>query len=100
MKRDSTSNLTLAVLVRDALCQSFLSKVQGTSARDAARFDLPRTLERTAIEAYEFPKLMPTTDGKELTLIGASAVPLGSGVEDFDLAMLAMGGEQEEGRKI
>ena len=40
---------------------------------------------------------MPTTDGKELTSIGASAVPLGSGVDDFDLAMVAMGeGKRQE----
>ena len=39
------------------------------------------TFVRTAIEAYEFPKLIPTTVGNEDTSIGASAVPFCLGVE-------------------
>jgi hypothetical protein len=36
------------------------------------------TFVNTAIEAKESPKLIPTTDGKEETSIGASAVPFGT----------------------
>ena len=35
------------------------------------------TLVRTAIDAYELPKLIPTTVGMAETSIGASAVPFG-----------------------
>jgi hypothetical protein len=36
-----------------------------------------RTFVKTAMDAYEFPKLMPTMEGTAETSIGASAVPLG-----------------------
>lgn len=35
------------------------------------------TFVRTAIDAYEFPKLIPTTVGMAETSMGASAVPFG-----------------------
>ena len=35
------------------------------------------TFVMTAMDAYEFPKLIPTTVGMEGTSMGASAVPLG-----------------------
>ena len=35
------------------------------------------TFVRTAIDAYELPKLIPTTVGMAETSIGASAVPFG-----------------------
>jgi hypothetical protein len=37
-----------------------------------------RTFVKTAIDAYELPKLMPTMDGTAETSIGASAVPFGT----------------------
>jgi hypothetical protein len=36
-----------------------------------------RTFVKTAMDAYEFPKLMPTMEGTAETSIGASAVPFG-----------------------
>lgn len=45
-----------------------------------------RTLVSTEMDAYELPKLMPTTVGTAETSIGASAEPLGCGaiVEDSE----------------
>jgi hypothetical protein len=37
------------------------------------------TLDKTAMEAYELPKLIPTTFGRESS-IGGSALPFGKGV--------------------
>jgi hypothetical protein len=36
-----------------------------------------RTFVKTAIDAYELPKLIPTMEGTAETSIGASAVPFG-----------------------
>jgi hypothetical protein len=36
-----------------------------------------RTFVKTAMDAYELPKLMPTMEGTAETSIGASAVPFG-----------------------
>jgi hypothetical protein len=79
MKSDGCSNLSLAILIRDAIWQSFLQIDVNfeLGAQVVRRF---RTLLRTDIEAYEFPKLMPTTAGisKPDTSFGRS--PLGVGV--------------------
>ena len=43
----------------------------------ASTIDVARTFVRTEMEAYELPKLIPTTVGMDETSIGASAVPFG-----------------------
>lgn len=49
-------------------------------------------MDKTAIDAYVFPKLIPTTAGRLDTSIGASTVPFGAGVDDFDLGGILSAG--------
>ena len=60
MKSDGCSDLSLAIFIRDAIRQPFLWIEVNfeLNAQIVGRF---RTLLRTDIEAYEFPKLIPTT---------------------------------------
>ena len=75
VERHCASDLALAILVGDTLG---LSLLYTESEVRIARSTLIRTLFKTAIDAYAFPKLMPTTVGcEEVTSIGAAALPFG-----------------------
>jgi hypothetical protein len=74
VKRDSTSDLTFTILVGYTLSKAFLLFKLYTVLRDVAN---KRTFVKTAMDAYEFPKLMPTILGTAEISIGASAVPFG-----------------------
>lgn len=65
MVRDRTSNLTFSIFVGDALSVSFLYCRQQYRKSPYTIWDkiVGRTLVKTAMEAYEFPKLIPTTAG-------------------------------------
>jgi hypothetical protein len=87
---DGTGNLSFSVFVRNALCQALLrghnSKLNqrgGTERKKEKKKNASqRTFVTTAIDAYEFPKLIPTTGGiDDRTSIGASALPLGAAFE-------------------
>ena len=67
-----------------------LSKPHGVSTRISTL-----TFDRTAIEAYEFPKFIPTTLGRNNTSIGASALPLGIEVSVMSFECLGPTGEWE-----
>lgn len=79
VKSDGCSNLSLAIFVRDAIRQPFL-QIEVNFELDAQIVWRFRTLLRTDMEAYEFPKLIPTTAGisEPNTPFGMS--PLGAGV--------------------
>jgi hypothetical protein len=77
MERNRTRNLAFTILIGDTFCQSLLyiqaKHEKGQSLRLVHSSRL-RTLVKTAIEAYELPKLMPTTGGR---------VELGAGFSVF-----------------
>lgn len=61
MERNCARNLALAILVGDTFGKIFLRDRQ-LHFKVASSID-QHTFVNTAIEAYEFPKLMPTTGG-------------------------------------
>ena len=74
VESQSTSDLSLAIFVGDAFCNAFLFSVNGEDIRDGSR----QTFVKTAMDAYEFPKLMPTIGGVK-SWMGDSALPFGIG---------------------
>lgn len=79
MKRDGCSNLSLTIFIRDAIRKPFL-KTNVNFELDANIVWQFRTLLRTDIEAYEFPKLIPTTAGTSEPGTSFEMSPLGIGV--------------------
>ena len=75
LERNGTCNLAFAILIGNAFRQSFLSS---KGQFFATTVHGPQTFVSTAIDANEFPKVMPTTGAyAETTSMGASAVPFG-----------------------
>ena len=79
VKSDGCSNLSLAIFIRDAIWQPFL-QIDVNSELKAQIVWRFRTLLRTDIEAYEFPKLIPTTAGISEPDNAFETSPLGVGV--------------------
>lgn len=79
VKSDGCSDLSLAIFIRDAIRQPFL-QIEVNFELDAQIVWRFRTLLRTDIEAYEFPKLIPTTAGISEPDTPFRTSPLGVGV--------------------
>jgi hypothetical protein len=74
MERNRASYLSLSILVCNTFGKPFLS-MNLMFENPVKKKPSKHTFVNTAIEAYELPKLMPTTGGKVEICIGASALP-------------------------
>jgi hypothetical protein len=73
MERNRASYLSLSILICNAFGKPFLS--MNLTFEILKKSLRKHTFVNTAIEAYELPKLMPTTGGRVEICIGASALP-------------------------
>lgn len=77
MEANCTRNLTLSILVRNAVWISLLECNEPLVNNHRSHQWLGHTLFSTAIDAYELPRLIPTTSDESPAArsMGASALP-------------------------